>query len=190
MTKLRFNPFLEKISGKYGDVVFRRWHDRIVISHAPDMEGVEPSPAQLAQRERFRQAALYAKRTFIDPIAVQPYRLAAEHSDKPLFALIARDFLVAPVIASLDLADYTGKLGDPIVIRAHDDFELTAVGVRLTNAAGATLENGAAEEEPPGTGRWVYSAQTTQAAGTRLTITAVAVDRPGNKTEKTADKTI
>ncbi len=190
MTKVKFNPFLEQLSGSYGEVVFRRWHGRIVLAHKPDREGLITTPAQLAQRERFRQAVLYAQRTLADPIAVQPYKLAAEAGDKPLFTLIARDCLVAPVIESLDLADYTGKLGDPIVIRAHDDFELTALQVRLTNATGATLEKGAAEEDPPGTGRWVYSAQTAQAAGSKLTITAVAVDRPGNKTEKAADKTI
>ena len=44
-----------------GDLVFKRYGDEVLISRKPDSEGVEPTEAQLAHRERFRQAALYGK---------------------------------------------------------------------------------------------------------------------------------
>ena len=189
MSKIQFNPLVEKLSGSYGKVVFRRWHGELVIAHKPDRTGLPTTPAQAAQRERFRQAVLYAQRTLADPVAARPYQHAAARTEKPLFALTVTDYLVAPKVESVDVSSYTGKSGDPIVIKARDDFEVTGVTVRLT-AAGALLEKGAATEDPPGTGRWVYAAQSAAAAGTAVHVTAEAADLAGNKGELSADKTV
>jgi len=61
MAKVKLNPVLEQIRGQVGDLVFKRYGDRVVVSRKADLEGLEPSQAQLAQRERFREAAIYGR---------------------------------------------------------------------------------------------------------------------------------
>ena len=87
------------------------------------------------------------------------------------------DFLNAPDVDEIDASAYTGAVGDPIVVRAHDDVEVTGVVVTLTDATGTVLESGLAA---PDEWRWRYDAQTAVASGTTVTVTAEASDRPGN----------
>jgi hypothetical protein len=61
MAKVRLNPILEQLRGQVGDLVFKRYGKRVIISRKPDVEGQEWSEAQTAHRERFRQAAIYGK---------------------------------------------------------------------------------------------------------------------------------
>ncbi|MCP4599327.1 MAG: hypothetical protein GY847_02115, partial [Proteobacteria bacterium] len=55
MAKVKLNPVIEELRGQVGDLVFKRYGDRVVISKKPDMSNVKPSAAQSAHRERFRQ---------------------------------------------------------------------------------------------------------------------------------------
>jgi hypothetical protein len=43
---------------------------------------------------------------------------------------------------------YTGQVGEAIVVRASDDFEVEGVNVSLTDAGGNALESGEAVETP------------------------------------------
>lgn len=67
MAKVKLNPILEQVRGQVGDLVFKRYGDEVIISRKPDMEGVEPTEAQLAAQGRFREAALYGKMVMADP---------------------------------------------------------------------------------------------------------------------------
>lgn len=60
----------------------------------------------------------------------------------------------------MDLAGYSGAVGDEIVIRASDDFAVARVAVALSDGEGTPLENGPAVETPANSGRWVYAATT------------------------------
>jgi len=61
MARVKTNPVIEQLRGAVGDLVFKRYGDEIVVARKPDLEGREPTEAQAAQREQFRQAALYGK---------------------------------------------------------------------------------------------------------------------------------
>jgi hypothetical protein len=61
MARVKLNPILEGVRGQVGDLVFKRYGDEVVISRKADPTGKPPSEAQLAHRERFREAALYGK---------------------------------------------------------------------------------------------------------------------------------
>lgn len=68
MAKLILNSIFNGISGKVGDVVFRRSHTgEIILSRRPDMSHVQSSEAQKAQRQRFKQAVAYAKAAMAEP---------------------------------------------------------------------------------------------------------------------------
>jgi len=75
-----------------GDLVFKRYGDEVLISRKPDSEGVEPTEAQLAHRERFRQAALYGRLVMADPEAKVLYEGAAKAKGQPIFSLMVADF--------------------------------------------------------------------------------------------------
>jgi len=62
------------------------------------------------------------------------------------------------------------------------------VRVEVADAGGATLESGEAVENPPRSGRWVYTA--TAPTGTDVQIVAQATDLPGGVGSAEAEKTV
>ena len=179
MAKVRLNPILEQVRGQVGDLVFKRYGEGVLISRKPDFADREWTEAQVAHRERFRQAALYGKLVMADPATKAIYEEAARAKGQPVFSLTVADFFNAPAVDEVDLSGYAGRVGDPIVVRASDDFDVTGVRVALTDAAGSSLEEGAAVETPPDSGRWVYAATAAVATGTTVRIAVTASDRPG-----------
>ena len=85
------------------------------------------------------------------------------------------------------MSAFRGAVGDPIVIRARDDHAVMAVTVAVTDAAGVVLEQGAASAA---SGAWRYVATRSVAAGSAVTVTATATDRPGNATALTRTVTV
>jgi hypothetical protein len=187
MAKSTLNPILQQINGHIGDLVFREVRGRTVISQKADLSHVEPTEAQLVWRERFREAALYGKAVMADPLLKALYEAAAKAERKPLFSMVVADYLHPPVVSTVDLNAYTGAAGAVIRVTAYDDFEVTAVMVSLADGSGAVLEGGAAVME---NGRWLYTTTTTAPAGTEVTVTATALDRPGNEGSAAAVKVI
>jgi len=186
MARVKLNPIIDQLSGKVGDLVFRRYGDETVLSRTPDLSGVEPTPGQVAQRARFRDAAFYGRVVLADPPARTFYEGVAENRGQPLFSVIVADYLNAPEVGAVDTAGYTGAVGDPILVQASDDVEVTEVRVTLADDTGAELESGLAVVDG---GRWRYDAQTAVASGTDVTITVRALDRPGNAGELAATVT-
>lgn len=184
MAKVKLNPIMDQVRGQIGDLVFRRYGDEIVIARKPDVEGRVWTEAQQAHREQFRQAALYGKLVMADPETKTLYEEAAQARGKPVFSLTIADFFNAPSVDEVDLSGYTGKVGDPIAVRASDDFEVASVAVALADVNGQTIEEGAATETAPKSGQWRYTATQAVPIGTSVRITVTATDRPGHKTTK------
>lgn len=190
MAKVTLNPILEGIRGQVGDLVFKRYGDEVVISRKPDLSGVEPTAAQQATRDRFKQATLYGKMVMADPESKALYEAAAKAKGLPVFSLTVADFFNAPSVDEVDLAGYSGAVGDEIVVQASDDFAVAGVQVSLADDGGSLIEAGEAVETPPRSGRWVYTATAAVAPGATVRITVTAMDRPGSVTEASADKAL
>jgi hypothetical protein len=188
VAKVKLNPILEQIRGQVGDLVFKKYGEGVIISRKPDMEGVEPTEAQLAQRERFREGVLYGKMVVADPEAKALYDEVAQAKGKPVFSLMVADFFNAPSVGEVDLAAYAGGVGDEIVIRADDDFDVANVYVTVADIGGNALESGEAAETPAESGRWVYAAQASVPTGTTVRIAVTAADRPGGTGEAAVEK--
>ena len=188
MANVKLNPILEEIRGQVGDLVFKRFNDRTIISRKANLEGVPPTPAQVAHQQRFRQAALYGRVVLADPDTKAVYEDAARAEKKPVFSLMVADFLTAPSIDEVDLSSYSGATGDPITVTAVDDFGVVGVQVSLSDGDGNELERGDALQGLDG--RWVYTATTTVATGTTVRIDVTASDRPGGVGEATAEKAL
>lgn len=190
MAKVKLNPVLEQIRGKVGDLVFKRYGEEMVVGRKPDHTGIQPTEAQLEHQERFRQAVLYGRLVMADPQKKALYEKASRALGKPLFSLTVADFFNAPVVDEVDLSAYAGAAGDPIVVRAHDDFDVTRLLVNVSNANGENIESGEAEETPAKSGRWVYTASTAVPAGTNVRIAVTVSDQPGGTGEATAEKSL
>jgi hypothetical protein len=180
VAKVRLNPILEQLRGQVGDLVFRRYGDQVVVARKPDVSEREWSEAQIAHRERFRQATIYGRMVMADAEARALYEEAARVKGKPLFSLMVADFFNAPSIEEVDLSGYAGGVGDVIVVVAHDDFAVAGVDVSLAGGDGNPIESGAAVETPPGSGRWVYTATAAVETGATVRIAVAARDRPGS----------
>jgi len=190
MAKVKLNPLLEQVRGQLGDLVFKQYADKTVLSRKPSFEGVEWSAAQVTHRERFRQAVAYAKSALADPEAQAAYSAAARAAGRTAFNLAVADFFHLPVVDEVDLSGYSGRVGDPITIRASDDFAVVEVRVILMGAEGEVLETDTAVETPPGSGRWVYRATTAAPTGATVRVVVTATDRPGGVGEAVGEKVV
>jgi hypothetical protein len=77
MPKIRLAAPLESLSGTLDGLVFKHYRkDKrgLVLSRKPDMSKVKPSPAQLAQRKRMRQAGEFHRQVLADPRLLEKYR--------------------------------------------------------------------------------------------------------------------
>ena len=153
MTRVKLNPMFEELHGKFGEIVYRKSYGKQRMSRNPNMTGVVPSAEQVAQRERFRQAAVYARLAFADEVARLLYESVAKQREKPILAVMIADFLHAPSIDDLDVSAYEGRIGSPIYILATDDFAVQTVQVKIMDTNGQTLESGLASIEAGGTVR-------------------------------------
>ncbi len=181
MAKITLNPLVKFIQGKVGDVVFKRQGNGVIMTRRP-VNKKRPSPAQLAQREKFKQATLYGRLVSADPARKAVYFQQSEARQKPMFSLMIKDFMNAPVVEYVDVSQYRGAVGDEIVVLADDDFEVVGVTVTISDSEGVVLEEGAAVEMPVGSRRWVYVGET--AVVPPVVVRVTAVDRPGNVGEK------
>ena len=151
---------------------------------------MEPTAGQLAARERFRQAALYGRIALADPETKALYESAARAKGVPVFSMIVGDFFHAPSIDQVDIGGYGGRAGDTIVILARDDFQVTGVSVAVVDGEGNVIESGAAVEDPPRSGRYVYTATAAVPAGTAVSVRVKATDRPGGEATAEASSTV
>ena len=64
MAKIKLDPLFAGISGKIGNVVFKKSSNgEVILSKCPDMSRVKWSEAQKAQRERFKLADLLSNKS-------------------------------------------------------------------------------------------------------------------------------
>ncbi|MFZ1043905.1 MAG: hypothetical protein WAN58_21595 [Anaerolineales bacterium] len=179
MAKVKLNPVLEQMRGPVGDLVFKHYGDGVIVGRKPDRSGVQPTDAQLQHQERFRQAVLYGQLVMADPEKKALYAEAAKASGKPLFSLTIADFFNTPAVDEVDVSAYAGEVGNPIAVRAHDDFAVVSVHVSITKFSGEAIESGKAVQTPLNSPRWTYTATATVPQGTAVRIAVTASDRPG-----------
>jgi hypothetical protein len=181
MAKVKLNPVMEQMRGKIGDLVFKRYEDRVIVSRKPDIEGQVSTVDQENNRTRFRLAAAYGKEAFADPAKKALYEATAKTRGKPAFALAVGDFMIPPVIDEIDLGGYSGQPVQTITVRASDDFGVAGVVVAVKDGNGTVIEQGAAVFE---LGVWRYVTTAVLSAARPATIEAIATDRPGNQTSR------
>ena len=95
MAEVKLPPFIESMSGKLGDVVYRTSKNgKTYTSKLPKKSEKPRTEAQLAQQERFKLAREYASRAQAEPI----YVTRAKRSRKSAYGIAFSDWWEGPVI--------------------------------------------------------------------------------------------
>jgi hypothetical protein len=189
MTKVRFVGPIGGFSGAMGDMIFADQGERTVC-YMKKKRKVERSEAQLAWDERWNEARAYAKSCKADPEKWEFYKMVGKEKKCPPFALAVGDFLNMPSFDPLDLQEYKGQVGDPILIRAFDDVGLVSVEVSIDKADGTDIERGLAVEMGERTGFWTYTATQPVPLGTDIFIEVVGVDHTGKRVKLTENPVV
>ena len=94
MPKAKLNPILLELHGKLGDMVFRRTRNGgVSVIRKADMSKVKWSPAQVANRQRFREAVAYAKQLLADPQVRATYEEIAAKQGKRALEVAVSEYL-------------------------------------------------------------------------------------------------
>lgn len=85
MAKVKFNASILEIRGAVGGMVYKRSpQGETIVTRRPDMSNVKWSPAQQAQRQRFKEASAYAKAALATPeLRLEYERMANEQNKRP-----------------------------------------------------------------------------------------------------------
>ena len=101
MAKAKLSALLQALSGQIDGLLFKQYASTLVVSRRPQMEGIEPSPAQLAQRQRFRGGQRRSiARCWRIPELKARYTAAAKQQWLPLSAVTMRAFMQQPAEAA------------------------------------------------------------------------------------------
>jgi hypothetical protein len=180
------NPAVQGASGMLGNnFVYRQVYGRTIMANRPKKRE-KLSEKQLAQTDRFSNAAYYATKQTEKPEFKRLYQRGIDLKKGILsaYAVALRDFLNAPKIEQLDVKDYNGEPGQFIRVRATDDFMVSSVTITITNAENQVIEKGEAiARGKKGLWRMMTMVRNTQVKGTVITV--VAKDLPGNETTRT-----
>ena len=182
MAKVRNNLVIHGLSGMLGKqlVVRAKKNGSFVVAAAPRRGAGPPSDAQKQQRERFRQALLYAK----GAQAREEYQEAAAARGQSARNVAVADFMRPPEIRAIDLSGYDGAPEQTIRITAVDDVKVNTVGILIATEDGNLVEKGSAIASANDGTLWTYTT-TAAAPHSAVKIVVDVADLAGHVTEKT-----
>ena len=148
---------------------------RTIVSIKPRFpEDREFTPAQLAQQERFQEAAAYAK----DAAQAEAiYAEEAEGTAMSAYNVAVADWFHPPEVDEIDLSAYTGEVGEVIRAKASDDVQVEAVGVVITTDADMLVEQGQMTHEQ---GLWYTYTTTADCPPGQARVIVTGLDLPGH----------
>jgi hypothetical protein len=166
-------------------MVIRQTKQGGVLAVAPRRTDAEPTPAQLAQQQRFRLGIEYAKGANTQP----EYKALAERRQLSSFNVATADFLHPPEIHELDLSGYHGKPGDTIAVRATDDVAVKTVSLLIATDENLVVEQGLMQQGTADRTRWTYVA-TKEAGSSHVKVVVDAADMASQMTRAEAPKAL
>ena len=176
----RDNLFLEGNRGSTRNMTIRKRAGEFIVSARRGKSSKPATAAMLAVREKFKFGILYAKEVVKDAVKKAMYD-AVRLPNQSAYTLAVRDSFQPPVVHSITAPEYTGAIGDKIVVRATDDFKVASVKVSVYNTDEELIERGDAVMQQNQVD-WVYTATVANAPVIGTRIVAVAADLPNNTT--------
>ncbi|MGA3012927.1 MAG: hypothetical protein ABSD71_02710, partial [Bacteroidales bacterium] len=109
------NVVVKNFHGKVGNIVLRVFGNKTVMSCLPTTKNRKWSKAQLENQDRFRKATKYGHKVLADADLDLFYKNKAKENQSSWNASIS-DYLLKPVIETIDTSKYNGQKGDTIKI--------------------------------------------------------------------------
>ena len=142
MAKVKKNPILQGLSGRIGNLVFKEYGDKTVVSQRPIHDPKrEPTPGEARQRARIKEAAAQAKSILNTDEGQRYYQAARQRLGKQsTYHTAVFDFFGMPEVVAVRRGD-----GGELIIQVQDN-----VGVRKTTIeiAGERCQAEPLEAEP------------------------------------------
>jgi len=160
-------------------VSLRQSGKQLIVTERPKKRQASTEKSELA-RERFLDAVYYAQKQSADPLSKSLYEKGVNEKKRSAYAVAFCDYLIEPKVDEINTIDYKGNVGDPIAIRAKDDFRVMRVKVEIVDAGGTVIEDGDATTDDSARNLWTYSAKALNATPVGTTIRVTAFDKPGN----------
>jgi hypothetical protein len=178
--KAFLQPSLRGLSGKMGDWVYHysKNKEKTFIGEMPTSTK-EQTEGQLAQQERFADAIHYATEAMEDTALSEFYTALAEVRDMAPRNVAMADYFNVPTFKPLELDNYKGQVGDPIVIRVNSKFTLATLEIAINKVDGTDIEKGQAVEVS--TNKWVYRATQPVPMGADIFIDMVGICHTGRR---------
>ena len=183
MAGVEYHPSVSRIRGRIKGLVFKRTWGKDTVGAAPDFSGRVLTEKQKAQNTRFGSADEYGKQLSAEDKAA--YTARAKLENKPLYAVIVRDWFHRPCVEEIDVSTYSGRVGQTIRIRATDDTEVRAVEVAVRGPGEEIVETGAAELTDAEKHVWTYKTKVDLESTAGFTVEVTVRDRPGNRDQRT-----
>ena len=182
MAQTNDNIILQKVSGNIGkQVVLKRVHGKTVLSKMPKKPAARSAKQQMCA-QGFKLATAYAKSVMQNPELKALYTAEAKRRGViNAYNMALSDYLRLPEIKAIDVANYTGsKQGEVITIEVADTFKVVGVMVSIINDVTIIEEGSAIFVDSV----WQYVTTALNAAATDSKVVVTAVDRAGNKINK------
>lgn len=180
MAKSTNNVVMKGASGTIGKMLVFRTNaaDKTIIARRPKPSSKPLSANQLEVRDRFTEAAQYAKSAISNPLLKEEYQAKAKPGQSA-YNIAFADYLKAPQLRKVMVENYNGQIGDLLFFRVIDNFKLQSVYLKIFDNDNNLIEEGPATPVDNGLD-WQYTASSVNAnvVGTNLEITAK--DTPGN----------
>ena len=186
MPKVEMHAPFTAYRGTIGKLVYRKVRGKTIVALKPDADR-PVSQAEVAHRQDFARAAVWATSAMRNDEMRQIYEELGKERDIPARAVAISDYLVRPSIEPLDLSNYLGQVGQKIYFMAADNVGVVNAQVTISDELGNQFESGIAVELNDAPGFWMYTAMSTVPAGTDARIKVTVNDRPGNITEVTEE---
>jgi hypothetical protein len=165
------------------DLALRKYRNQLVLSTVT-VPRKSTSARKRKSMNRFAEASAWAKAILRKPGMKEWYSKGINSKLTNAHTVAVTDYLIAPKIHYISLKQHTGVIGDDIRIKATDAFQVTAVNVTITNKNGKQLEAGPATRYKRKPVMWIYTLTVANPEVVGTEIQVIAIDRPGNKTEK------
>lgn len=180
MAESKNNIVTQGLSGLVGRMlVFRQTATKTVVARRPSKSTKPPTAAQTAIKDRFRDAAYYARTAITDPAVKAVYQALAKPGQSA-YNVAFSDYFTAPVIRDLDVSGYSGLVNQFIKVKASDDFGVSEVKVSIFSATDELIEEGPAVLAANGVD-WSYKTTSANAGLAGSKVMAVAKDLAGNE---------
>lgn len=172
------NAYLEGMSGKIGNIVYRQVNDKTVAGKPPVFT-LPWAERQIAHREKMKAAAFYAKRAMADPEKYAFYQ-AVRTKGNNAYNMAIKDYFSPPEIISVNLEGYRFREGGEIIIDLNDNLSITGVVVQIMAPDGSIVEEGNAQPDQYGY-QWNYTTRSDNYFVIGSAVIVSAYDLPGNR---------